>query len=161
KGQVVIEGQGYELQGEDAPNNPDKSNIEFVSTHFPESKDGYVKFYDALNDMLDVAGDLLAKSDPGPTVRTRDLHGSVKEKKAVISNLMPGAAVNTLKVKPQMTVGVALENLSTLMSDIFKSDDNEPVNTSNRLQEGRQALGSDQTGPISTIIGGAPAKAQA
>jgi Domain of unknown function (DUF4157) len=165
KGDPIIRGTGFELQGEDAPGDDTKSNIEFVTDAFDENQTGLNALTQAMTEINQIGTQMTANAQHGQFLDVGLLPGT-----KVVPTAFLQDAHKPIKAKVQSTFGLSLGNVAQFMEEIFATTHDAP---DPRLTKGRAALtGYDPTvmerggldpinpGPILRTVGGAPAEAQ-
>ena len=157
KGVPLVSGNGFELQGEDAPGGGNLSNIEFVTKAFNDDMAGFLQLGAAMTEIEDMVRAMGNHAVNGQFLDINDLPGNIQKPKAFLQD-----AHKPIKAKIQTTFGLDLAKVAQFMEEVFATDRNGGA----RLQQGRAELTGFDTnliqqnpGPILRTIGGAPANA--
>jgi hypothetical protein len=165
KGDPIIRGTGFELQGEDAPADNTRSNIEFVTDAFDEDQAGFNALTQAMTEIDQIGTQITANAQAGQFLDVGLLPGTKVAPTAFLQD-----ADKPIKAKVQSTFGLSLGKVAQFMEEIFATTHDAPAP---RLDGGRAELtGYDPTvlerggrppinpGIILRTVGGAPAEAR-
>ena len=159
KGAVMVENGNLELTADDFGNG---SDLELRSKAMDETDAGTVAATAGLvDDSLDEMGvEMRAAARAYHQLRARDLTGVIKRPETFLTTVNPDKKTG----KPQITTGVRLEALPTLIRNMFPDPD-ETAEERGRRAEGRQKgtgfnQDTQQAGPLLVIMGNAPGKAE-
>ncbi len=159
KGAIMVENGNLELTADDWGNG---SDLELRSKAMDETDAGTVAATAGLvGDSLDEMGvEMRAAARAYHQLRARDLTGVIKRPETFLTTVNPDKKTG----KPQITTGVRLEALPSLIRNMFPDPD-ETAEERGRRAEGRlKGTGFNQdtqeAGPLLTIMGNAPGKAE-
>jgi hypothetical protein len=129
KGGVILERSDIEVQADD---NKQNSDLEIVTTHFPETNDGRRRLVAAMGAMANLAR--RGKDLPTSYAKASDLAGdgfAVRDQGAIILGAWQAATT-----APQVTLGIRLRNIPDLVKDL-QGDDTESLDERNQRAPGR------------------------
>ena len=174
KGKALVQGQGFELQADDDPNDAAKSDLEVVTDPFEESPAGRGELRAAMagvqGTLQGVTNNFNAWWAAGHVPRAIDLQGAAVRQNSFIFSLNPH-----FRAKPQATIGLRLEKVADLLEDMFPVGAKavgggvagEAGATSTARHQGRLELtgwdssaGGPVPGQILRVQGEAPAQAR-
>jgi hypothetical protein len=132
KGDVMLAGNGFEMQADEKTGGG--TDVEFVTKPFAE--DDTAGLAACMADIVAICTTIDGNPGPNPETRTTGLatHGTVKKDDTFVTQFGP------ITAKPQSTLGVSLDKLFELMTQIGVAQGGEAALDTAARQPGREAL---------------------